>query len=98
MAEGDTHSGMTKVPRHVHGPRSIAAVVPMASRVAFTRAAPGTAQLIEAWSGIVGPALAIVTTPRRLAQGTLTIACSGPVATELQHLSLELIDRINRYL
>jgi hypothetical protein len=53
---------------------------------------------MEAWSGIVGPALAEITIPRRLARGTLTIACSGPVAMELQHLSAELIGRINQYL
>ena len=44
---------------------------------------------------IVGPALAAVTLPRRLSAGTLTIACAGPIAMELQHLSGELIARIN---
>jgi hypothetical protein len=53
---------------------------------------------MEAWAGIVGPALGDVTTPRRLSQGTLTIGCSGPVAMELQHLSTELLVRINQYL
>jgi hypothetical protein len=53
---------------------------------------------MEAWPGIVGPALADVTTPRRLSQGTLTIGCSGPVAMELQHLSIEVLARINQYL
>jgi hypothetical protein len=66
--------------------------------MAFSRTAPGTAQLMEAWTGIVGPALGDVTVPRSLAQGTLTIACSGPVAMELQHLSNELMARINQYL
>jgi hypothetical protein len=47
---------------------------------------------------MVGPGLAAVTTPRRLSQGTLTVGCSGPVAMELQHLSTELIGRINQYL
>jgi hypothetical protein len=68
------------------------------TRNAFNRAAPGVAQLMEAWAGIVGPALAGVTTPRRLSQGTLTIGCSGPVAMELQHLTTEVLDRIDRYL
>jgi len=53
---------------------------------------------MDAWAGIVGPSLAGTTTPRRLSQGTLTIGCSGPVAMELQHLSAELIGRINQYL
>jgi len=47
------------------------------------------------WPGIVGPAIAAVTVPRRLTGGTLTIACSGPIAMELQHLGPQLIGRIN---
>jgi hypothetical protein len=50
------------------------------------------------WAAIVGPALAAVTTPRRLAAGTLTLACSGPLAVELQHLAAQLIERINTHL
>jgi hypothetical protein len=37
------------------------------------------------WSAIVGPAIAAVTTPRRLAP-IVTIACAGPIAMEPQHL------------
>ena len=98
ISDDDTHPGMTKLLRPVHGPRPIAAVVPVVTRNAFNRAAPGVAQLMEAWAGIVGPALADVTTPRRLSQGTMTIGCSGPVAMELQHLSTEVLVRINQYL
>jgi hypothetical protein len=98
ISDDDTYAGMAKLSRPVHGPRPIAAVVPVVTRNAFSRAAPGVAQLMEAWSGIVGPALAEVTTPRRLSQGTLTIGCSGPVAMELQHLSIEVLGRINQYL
>ena len=50
------------------------------------------------WEAIVGPMLAAVSTPRRLAAGTLTIACAGPVAMELQHYATELISRINTHL
>jgi hypothetical protein len=98
MVDDDTHSGMAKVWRPVHGPRPIATLVPVVARAAFTRAAPGVVQLMEAWTGMVGPDMAAATTPRRLSQGTLTIGCSGPVAMELQHLSTELIGRINQYL
>jgi hypothetical protein len=97
ISDGDTRAGMTKHPRPVHGPRPIAAVVPVVTRNAFNRAAPGVAQLMEGWAGIVGPALAEVTTPRRLSQGTLTIGCSGPVAMELQHLAPQVVGRINQY-
>ncbi len=98
ISDDNTHPGMTKPLRHVHGPRPIAALVPAVTRNAFKRGAPGVAQLMEAWSGIVGPALAEVTVPRRLSQGTLTIGCAGPVAMELQHLSNEVLGRINQYL
>jgi hypothetical protein len=98
ISDDDTYAGMTKLSRPVHGPRPIAAVVPVVTRNAFNRAAPGVSQIMEAWAGIVGPALSDVTTPRRLSQGTLTIGCSGPVAMELQHLSTEVLARINQYL
>jgi hypothetical protein len=80
------------------GTRPIGAIVPTVTRDAFRRISPGVAQLIEAWAGIVGPALADTTIPRSLAHGTLTIGCSGPVAMELQHLSIQLLARINQYL
>jgi len=95
VAERDTAHGMAAAPRHVYGPRPVAALLPGLTRAAFRRRAPGTAQVLADWGSIVGPALAAVTLPRRLARGTLTIACSGPIAMELQHLSGELIARIN---
>jgi len=98
MADDDTHPGMTKLSRGVHGPRPIGALVPVVARTAFGRVAPGVARLSEAWPGIVGPTLAAVTEPRRLIQGTLTVGCSGPVAMELQYLSDELLGRVNQYL
>lgn len=95
MAAKDTASDMTAAARHVYGPRPVGALVPALTRAAFRRRAPGTAQVLADWDSIVGPALAAVTLPRRLSAGTLTIACSGPIAMELQHLSGELIARIN---
>jgi hypothetical protein len=84
--------------RHVYGPRALGAVVPAVVRPAFRRRAPATAQVLADWPAIVGPALAAVTVPRRLAGGTLTIGCAGPVALELQHLASTLIERINSQL
>ena len=93
----DTNPGMASAGRHVYGPRPVGALVPVLTRPAFRRRAPATAQVIADWDAIVGPALAAVTTPRRLQAGSLTIACTGPVAMELQHLSVELLARINRH-
>jgi hypothetical protein len=91
----DMAHGTAADQRHVYGPRPIAALVPGLTRAAFRRRSPGTAQVLADWGNIVGPALAAVTVPRRLTAGILTIACSGPIAMELQHLSGELIGRIN---
>ncbi len=98
MAIGTPPKETPTARRDYRGPSSIAALVPKVSHAAFAKAAPGVARMMEAWPAIVGPALAEVTTPRRMGQGTLTIGCSGPVAIELQHLTNELLGRINQYL
>jgi hypothetical protein len=84
--------------RHVYGPRPVGALVPALVRPAFRRRAPATAQVLADWEAIMGPALAAVTTPRKLFSGTLSIACSGPMALELQHLAEQLMHRINAHL
>jgi hypothetical protein len=77
---------------------AIAALLPRLTRPAFRRRTPATAQVLADWAEIIGPAIAAVTTPRRLASGTLTIACAGPIAMELQHLANEVMGRINAHL
>jgi hypothetical protein len=89
---------MNRDDRHVYGPRPVGSMVPRLTRPAFRRRAPATAQVLADWEAIVGPAIAAVTTPRRLSSGTLTIACTGPIAMELQYLSGELTGRINAHL
>jgi hypothetical protein len=88
---------MTKPDRHVYGPRPVSVLIPALARPAFRKSAPAGAQVMLDWSAIVGPALAAVTDPRRLTAGTLTIACSGPIAMELQHMAIELMERINTH-
>ena len=84
--------------RHVYGPRPVSALVPALVRPAFRKRSPATAQVMADWDSIVGPAIGAVTQPRRLFTGTLSIACTGPIALELQHLATELIGRINAFL
>ncbi len=84
--------------RHVWGPRAVGGLVAGLTRPAFRRRSPATAQILADWRAIVGPALADVATPRRLSGTTLTLACSGPIAMELQHMSGELAARINGHL
>jgi hypothetical protein len=98
MAATDTDDGMNRDDRHVYGPRPVSALVPRMTRPAFRRRSPAAAQVLADWSAIVGPAIAAVTTPRRLSAGALTIACGGPIAMELQYLSGELVARINAHL
>jgi len=81
--------------RFVGGPRMLGAVLPRITRPAYRRRSPAGAQLLADWAEVVGPALAAVTTPRRLSGGALTIACAGPVAMELSHLAPQLLARIN---
>ena len=91
---GENESGK----RHMYGPRAIGALVPGLVKPAFSKRAPATAQVVADWELIVGPAIAGVSVPRKLFSGTLAIACSGPMALELQHLAPQLIERINRHL
>jgi hypothetical protein len=76
-------------------PLPLGSLIPAVTRPAFRKRSPAGAALLADWPQVVGPALAAVTSPLRLAAGTLTIACTGPVAMELQHLAPELIARIN---
>lgn len=85
-------------PRHVYGPRPLGALMPAITRPAFKKRAPAAAQIMADWAVIAGPALAAVTQPRRISSGTLTLSCSGPIAMELQHMSAELLARINGHL
>jgi hypothetical protein len=84
--------------RRAYGPRELGALIPALTRPAFRRRSPATAQVLADWPAIVGPRLAQDTLPRRLSGGTLTIACSGPMALELQHLAAALTERINTHL
>ena len=87
------------IPRDIpRGPRPLGVLVPAITRPAFRTRAPVAAQVLADWEAVIGPALAAVTVPRRLHGGTLTLACSGPVAMELQHLSEWVIARVNAYL
>ena len=104
----DTASGMVTGPnpgkeappqmRHVYGPRPLGALIPGIARPGLRKRSPAAAQLMADWPAIVGPSLARLTHPKKLVGGRLTIACTGPVAMELQYLAPQLIGRINSHL
>jgi hypothetical protein len=83
--------------RRAYTARGLAELVPGLTRAAYKKKSPAGALLMSDWSTIVGPRLALETEPRRLTGLQLTIACSGPMAMELQHLSGTLIERINAH-
>ncbi len=73
----------------------LAELLPGLTRAAYKKRSPAGALLMSDWAFIVGPRLAEETQPKRMSGTTLTIACSGPMAMELQHLAGTLIERIN---
>ena len=96
---GDGTRPMGDAPRPIgYGTRPIGDLVAVLTRVSFKRHSSAAVRIILDWSAIIGPALAAVTSPRRLSGDTLTIACSGPIAMELQHLASEVTARINSHL
>ncbi len=97
-ASGKPGKRVDDAPRHVYGPRPVGALIPALTRPAFRKRAPGSAQVMADWAEIVGPELSNTTVPRRLSGGTLTLACTGPVALELQHLSNQVLARVNGHL
>ncbi|WP_431267826.1 DciA family protein [Dankookia sp. P2] len=98
MAKDSDKAGGFIPARSPYGPRPLGALIPALTKPVFRKRSPAGAQLMADWPGVVGPALAAVTTPLRFAAGTLTIACAGPVAMELTHLAPQLIARINAHL
>ena len=84
-------------PRRVMKARTLAALLPNVTAPAFRRRSPTGAMLFARWPDIVGPAHAALTTPHRLSAATLTVACAGPVAMELQHQADMLMARINTW-
>lgn len=82
-------------PRRSFSARGIAAVLAPVLRPAFRKRAPAAAQLLADWPMLAGPELAARAAPVKFAAGTLTLACAGPVAMELQMRAPALIQRLN---
>jgi len=71
--------------------------MPGVMRPALHRRPGAIVTIIMDWPDIVGPDLAAVSAARRLVAGTLTVACAGPAAMEINHRGPLLIERINRH-
>jgi hypothetical protein len=81
--------------RRNYGARGIAGLLAPVLRPAFKRRAPAAAQLLADWQQLAGPELSARAAPVKFAGGTLTLACTGPTAMELQLLTPQIIARLN---
>jgi hypothetical protein len=87
------------------GLRALAVTLPKVTRRVFGRRGFAEGGLAIEWPGIVGTEIATHCRPGRLAfaraserrEGTLTLRVEAPFATEIQHLSPQIIERINGY-
>jgi hypothetical protein len=75
--------------------RGISALVAPIIRPVFRKRAPAAYQLLADWDALAGPEIAATARPVKLAGGTLTLACSGPTAMDLQYRADMLIKRLN---
>jgi hypothetical protein len=75
--------------------RGIAGLLATVVRPAFKRRAPAAAQLLADWRQLAGAELAARAAPVKFAGGTLTLACTGPDAMELQLLAPQILARLN---
>jgi len=83
-------------PARNYAPRGIAALLAPVVRPTFRKRAPAAAHLLADWESLAGPQLAARATPVKFAGGTLTLACTGPAAMELQHMAPQIISRLNQ--
>jgi hypothetical protein len=83
------------IPERSYATRELAALIPRLTRPAFRKRSPESAQILADWPALAGPTLANMAEPVRLSSGTLTLACTGPVAMELGMMAPMLIERLN---
>ena len=90
--------------RRYTGARALAAVLPRAAGEIFRRRGFAEADILTHWPDIVGAQIAAETAPQRLIfrkgsrrNGTLHVHVAGALATELQHLAPQVIERINTF-
>jgi hypothetical protein len=75
--------------------RGISALIAPVTRPTFQKRAPAAYQIMADWEMLAGPEISNTARPVKFAGGTLTLACSGPAAMELQYRSDMLIQRLN---
>jgi len=84
--------------------RSVAEMLPDVGRASFRKFGFVQHAVVSRWSEIVGPRYADVSAPESIrfpagkrGDGTLTLSVSSAHAPMLQHVTPEIIDRVNRF-
>lgn len=77
--------------------RSLAFLLPSITAASFRRRSPTEIQLFVRWHDVVGADIAAQTRLKKISAKTLTVACSGPVALEMQYRTEMIIARINKW-
>jgi hypothetical protein len=84
--------------------RAVAELLPDVGRAAFRRFGFVHSSIVSRWAEIVGPRYAEVSAPESLrfpqgerAGGTLTLVVRGAHAAMMQHITPEIIERVNRF-
>lgn len=92
-------------PPRRNGVRDVGALLPDVGGMAFRRFGFSHSALISRWREVVGPVYARWSVPESLRYprgqsvgGTLTVRVEGPFALQLQHVSPQLVERVNRIL
>jgi len=112
MAEGKTSraGGTAGTPGPVEsnirrgGTRAVGAALSPLVRNAFRRQGFAATEVVTRWAAIVGERVARRSLPERVTfptgksvGGTLHIRVEGPMATELQHVEPQVIERVNAF-
>lgn len=93
-----------KAPRHASGPRSYGDVARKLLTPALRRQGFAQHEIVTRWQTIVGPLLAAKSVPERLRfpanerrGGTLFVRVESAFALEFQHLTPQILERVNSY-
>lgn len=99
-AKGDAPQApvASRPPWRAYDLRALGALIPAVAKPALRRQGGQAALLMADWTEIAGPDLAALGVPKSLAAGTLTLACTGPAAMQLQMMAPVVMDRVNTHL
>ena len=78
--------------------RALGALIPHVARPGLRQRGGQAALLMADWAQVAGAEVAALGVPRGLQAGTLTLACTGPAAMQLQMMAPALMERINTHL